>query len=88
MRTIIERKDKDGVVHVPYRNANGTFHMADGAWGNDKHHTSKHVIEVTNEGEIIINIMKGYHLRMAPPGRTSAGLIAPQNITVRFEKDD
>jgi hypothetical protein len=85
MRIVIERKDSDGILHIPYKYPNGKFRMADGIYGKEKHR-AQNAIEVANEREIILKLIEGYHLRMAPRGRTDADLIAPQNITVRFEK--
>jgi hypothetical protein len=86
MKLIIERHDDDGLLHVPYKYSDGTYHMADDVHGKEKHHIVN-AIRITDEKEIVRKLMDGYHLRMAPVGRTDADMIAPQNISVRFEKD-
>lgn len=91
---IIERFNKEGTRFVPYwYKETCCFKMGYPTIGSSsgltlpskKRKLIMHEIEVGSNFEILINLIKGYHLRMAPVGSTSPVLIQPESIIVRFE---
>ena len=91
---IIERIDKNGTRFVPYwYKRERCFKLGLPTIGSSSGPTllSKerklimYEIEVSSEFEILINLTKGYHLRMAPVGSCSPVLIRPESIIIKFE---
>jgi hypothetical protein len=68
-----------GELYLPYRYADGCFHMADPARGAVKHH-AKNVIRVANEDDLTDHLRKGLHLRMIGTMTGQKNLISPKSI--------
>lgn len=75
------RKDTNE-IYVLERGPSGNFEFGDPAFGNEKHHSKKHLIEKSTLEEALDAIAAGLHPRMRGLKTGQFNMISPMNVQI------
>jgi hypothetical protein len=82
VRNALRVREDTGEIYVLTRGSSGNFEFGDPAYGNEKHHSAKTLVEKATLEDALRAIREGLHPRMKGIRTSQFNMISPKKVVI------